>query len=442
MASEILGLFGGQSPQQLRNAFLDSTMVSPQQMAQQGLLQQVVSMGQNAGSMMGAGAGRLFGGKVAGEVEASYLEDSLAQVEKMGFKNDAEKMAALGDLLATKPGMGRQAMLARQEANKLKVQGYEMGAMERDENYRREFAALGANPTTAQITALDTKYGKVPEVRAAATAAEAKAEKKAATEKEAKRIKTIAEALVKRDSKLPPAFAEVIAGDPKALMDFVNPKVKTTFKNVGGRVGMYNSETGDLIKDIGAAGDSDVKALAGSVAALAQSMGEDQAQKAAQAGGQGVGEQIAQVNAGAKSLGYLTDALGIVDDGIYAGGYGPMQEAAAKYSKGVLGSKERLANTEEFRAYIGNVVIPMMSQLGGSDSNEELKKMEKIVAGDTTLEESAIRNILKSAQKAVRSDLEFLEKQQKAILEGKPLPTRRSKATEGVTASGTKYTIK
>jgi hypothetical protein len=129
MASEILGLFGGQSPQQLRNAFLDSTMVSPQQMAQQGLLQQVVSMGQNAGSMMGAGAGRLFGGKVAGEVEASYLEDSLAQVEKMGFKNDAEKMAALGDLLATKPGMGRQAMLARQEAEKLKPKDTSMSLL-------------------------------------------------------------------------------------------------------------------------------------------------------------------------------------------------------------------------------------------------------------------------------------------------------------------------
>ena len=153
MASEILGLFGGQSPQQLRNAFLDSTMVSPQQMAQQGLLQQVVSMGQNAGSMIGAGAGRLFGGKVAGEVEASYLEDSLAQVEKMDFKNDAEKMAALGDLLETKPGMGRQAMIARQEANKLKVQGYKMGAMERSQQLREAIAAIPADVTGAKRAA-------------------------------------------------------------------------------------------------------------------------------------------------------------------------------------------------------------------------------------------------------------------------------------------------
>ena len=401
---------------------------------------------QAAGGLIDTGTDAMFGGKVgAADPRMQQLQGAKAIFAKVSKEMVDVKSPAFFERLSQElqaAGFPEQAQKAADEAVRQKKQGYEMGAMERDANYRKELASLGANPTTAQLAALDQKYGNVEGVRAAATAAEAKTEKTKVTEAETKRIKTIAEALVKRDPKLPLAFAEVIAGDPKALMDFVNPKVKTTFKTVGKRVGMYNSETGDLIKDIGAAGDSDVKALAGSVAALAQSMGEDQAQKAAQAGGQGVGEQIAQVNAGVKSLGYLTDALDIVDDGIYAGGYGPMQEAAAKYSKGVLGSKERLANTEEFRAYIGNVVIPMMSQLGGSDSNEELKKMEKIVAGDTTLEESAIRNILKSAQKAVRNDLEFLEKQQKAILEGKPLPTRRSKATEGVTASGTKYKVK
>jgi hypothetical protein len=166
MASEILGLFGGQSPQQLRNAFLDSTMVSPQQMAQQGLLQQVVSMGQNAGSMIGAGAGRLLGGKVAGEVEASYLEDSLAQVEKMGFKNDAEKMAALGDLLAQKPGMGRQAMLARQEAVKLKKQGYELKGLDNADKAREAVAdtlAKNPNATSQELYAAAAPFSSDPE---------------------------------------------------------------------------------------------------------------------------------------------------------------------------------------------------------------------------------------------------------------------------------------
>jgi hypothetical protein len=61
MASEILGLFGGQNPQQLRNAALDSMLISPAQMGSQGLLQQVVSMGRNAGTIAGYGRWSLTG---------------------------------------------------------------------------------------------------------------------------------------------------------------------------------------------------------------------------------------------------------------------------------------------------------------------------------------------------------------------------------------------
>jgi hypothetical protein len=251
MANTISGLFGMQSPQQLQQDYLSGLMVSPAQMGQQGLLQQLASVGANAGAMMGYGGGRLLGGKVSGEVEAGLVNNALEQVNKMGIKDPAQKMAKIGEILSANPATAKQGMIALQEANKLKEQGYEMGAMEREENYRKDLAALGANPTTAQLAALDKKYGKVPEVRAAVTAAEAKAEKKAVTEKEAKRIKTIAEALVKRDSKLPLAFAEVIAGDPKALMDFVNPKVKTQVVSVNKRELLINSDTGVTIKDLG-----------------------------------------------------------------------------------------------------------------------------------------------------------------------------------------------
>jgi hypothetical protein len=234
MASEILGLFGGQNPQQLRNAFLDSTMVSPQQMAQQGLLQQVVSMGQNAGSMMGAGAGRLFGGKVAGEVEASYLEDSLAQVEKMGFKNDAEKMAALGDLLAQKPGMGRQAMLARQEANKLKVQGYQMKGLENADKARQAVAdALAKNPnaTSQDLYAVAAEFSSDPEAiikniasreEKAAKAKVKAAEVAAQTKKTANRIAT----LTKKFPNMDEVQRQSIAEDDPSWRAAINPPPK------------------------------------------------------------------------------------------------------------------------------------------------------------------------------------------------------------------------
>jgi hypothetical protein len=116
MASEILGLFGGQTPQQLRNAFLDSTMVSPQQMAQQGLLQQVVSMGQNAGSMIGAGAGRLFGGKVPGEVEQETIANIYQDIQKLDLPTESAKYKMFATKLG-EAGLSQQAALASKKAS-------------------------------------------------------------------------------------------------------------------------------------------------------------------------------------------------------------------------------------------------------------------------------------------------------------------------------------
>ena len=148
--AQIQGLFGTSSPSKIKQDYLNQFLVSPAQMGQQGLLQQVVSLMSNAGANIGAQGSSMLGGKLAGEIEASYLEDSLAQVEKMNLKNEADKMAALGDLLAQKPGMGRQAMLARQEAVKLKKQDYEMGAMDRAQQLRKAIAAIPADVTGAE----------------------------------------------------------------------------------------------------------------------------------------------------------------------------------------------------------------------------------------------------------------------------------------------------
>jgi len=126
MASEILGLFGGKSPQQLQQDYLSNLSVSPGQMGNQGLLQQLISTGANAGTMMGYGAGRLMGGKVAGEVESSYLNEAI-QAGQAG-KTPAEKMKLVAAALEDKPGMGRQYMLALQEARKLEAEDFTMAS--------------------------------------------------------------------------------------------------------------------------------------------------------------------------------------------------------------------------------------------------------------------------------------------------------------------------
>ena len=120
MASEILGLFGNQNPQQIRNAALESMLISPAQMGNQGLLQQIVSMGRNAGATAGMGIGQMFGGKVAGEVEASYIDQALEAASKAGG-TPADKMKVVANFLADKPGMGAQYMKALEESRKLEL---------------------------------------------------------------------------------------------------------------------------------------------------------------------------------------------------------------------------------------------------------------------------------------------------------------------------------
>ena len=122
------GLFDFQTPQQIRNSYLDSMLISPAQMGNQGLLQQVVSMGQNAGSMLGAGLGGLMGGKVAGEVEAGYIDQAIKEASADKTLTPSQRMEKVAEFLADKPGMGAQYLKAVQEAQKMK---------EQDLSYRR-----------------------------------------------------------------------------------------------------------------------------------------------------------------------------------------------------------------------------------------------------------------------------------------------------------------
>ena len=163
MASEILGLFGGQNPQQLRNAALDSMLISPSQMGSQGLLQQVVSMGQNAGTVAGMGAGRLMGGKVAGEVEASYLEQAI-QAGQAG-KTPTEKMKLVASFLEDKPGMGAQYMKALSEARRLEAEDFTMTqakekattrTVKRQVDQFDPYSGKVIGQRTAEITQFDT----------------------------------------------------------------------------------------------------------------------------------------------------------------------------------------------------------------------------------------------------------------------------------------------
>lgn len=180
--------------------------------------------------------------------------------------------------------------------------------------------------------------------------------------------------------------------------------------------------------------------IAAGLGPILGAIAEGQAKKSGEAGGTDVGKQTAAIQGKYTALTSIKDALDVVERGIFAGGYGPMQEALTKYGGGLVGNKNRLVNTEEFRAYIGDVVIPRLQEFGGNDSVEELKYLKSVQAGETTLEKTSIERILKNADKKIRAGILRLEKQQEAIGKGTQLPVGPLGGNQFKTKSGVTYT--
>ena len=225
----------------------------------------------------------------------------------------------------------------------------------------------------------------------------------------------------KPQSELGKLLAEQAALDPvrdKQAYDAYSAKIRklTTGKGIGGEI---------------------AEGLSPILGAIAKGQSEN----LGKAVGTEVGKNVASIEGKYTAKYALDDALQVLNKGIYAGGYGPMQEAVSKYTKGVIGSPERLANTEEFRSYIGNVVIPRLQEFGGNDSVEELKYLRSVMAGETTLEPRAIKNILARATKNIERGIQRLERQTQEIQSGKPLSTGPVGGQQRTTRGGVTYTV-
>ena len=143
---------------------------------------------------------------------------------------------------------------------------------------------------------------------------------------------------------------------------------------------------------------------------------------AAKEAGKVIGGNIANIESQFSLQTGVSDALKLIDKGIYAGAYGPEKGFVAKFSGGVIGDPKKVQNTEVFMANIGEVVIPRLQQFGGNDSNEELKYLQKVVAGDQRLEPESMKRILASAEKKIANNIRRLQKQAESSGTGGPLP--------------------
>ena len=122
-----------------------------------------------------------------------------------------------------------------------------------------------------------------------------------------------------------------------------------------------------------------------------------------------IGQNVANIETQFSLKTAIDDAIKIVNKGIYAGAYGPEKQFVAKFTG--IGSPQKVENTEVFMSNIGEIVIPRLQQFGGNDSNEELRYLQKVVAGDLRMEPAAMLRVLDSAEKKIRNNIERLQKQ-------------------------------
>jgi len=124
--------------------------------------------------------------------------------------------------------------------------------------------------------------------------------------------------------------------------------------------------------------------------------------------GKGRGEEVVNLPKQQGALESVKGAADILDKGIYTGFWGPTQRNVASATPGV--DKQKVSNTDEFIAHIGEVVVPRLQEFGGNDSNEELKYLQKISGGDLTMQEGALRNLLKRSQQKIERGIERVQK--------------------------------
>ena len=112
---QIEGLFGTSSPSKIRQDYLNQFLVSPAQMGQQGLLQQVVSLMSNAGANIGAQGSRMLGGQLPEIQERETISQVYQDVKNLGLKNNSEVYTELAKRLADK-GLTDKASIASTKA--------------------------------------------------------------------------------------------------------------------------------------------------------------------------------------------------------------------------------------------------------------------------------------------------------------------------------------
>ena len=146
------------------------------------------------------------------------------------------------------------------------------------------------------------------------------------------------------------------------------------------------------------------------------------------AAGKELGKELITVKDKQSAIDSIQDALSILNQGIYAGSYSDIRKGLAKYAG--IGDPAKVARTEEFVSYIGDVVVSRLKDFGGNDSEQELKYLNRIIGGDLEIEPQALKRILERADAKIRRGIERLRAQAQSGEKKESLTTTLSPTEE------------
>ena len=139
---------------------------------------------------------------------------------------------------------------------------------------------------------------------------------------------------------------------------------------------------------------------------------------------EGVGKQFVESRKAADTavtgIQQIHDARRALDQGAITGAAADIKTTMQKVG-GLLGlSTEQAANTEVFRAAVGNGVLSHIKALGANPSNADRDYIEKVMGGQIQLEEKSLRKILDIQEKYSRQSIKNFNRDSERITKANP----------------------
>ena len=427
MASEILGLFT--TPEQYQQNQLAQFQNRAATEVQLNPFQQAALGARTAGYQLGQGVGSALGGQdpqLQMIARRQQLLSQLDQSDPMSFRRVAKMASDAGDqqLAFGVAEAGRKAEIEMARAAQL-------GAEKMTSEQRNALAYADSVASRGSIEhneAFQSRFEQLTTKAATTPAKVQEAETVAASKgftKGTKEFNDVVVSYLERPERPEPKIAFGTEAERKSKAKYGKPYADLT-----------SEQAGIIDKLVEESERAKAKSGATSVSTGGVSINTEEAGKAA---AKVIGANVANIESQYSLQTGVSDALKLIDKGIYAGAYGPEKGFIAKYSMGTVGDPKKLENTEVFMANIGEIVIPRLVQFGGNDSNEELKYLQKVVAGDQRLEPESMKRILKSAEKKIANNIARLQKQAESGGKGANLPLEPMQPTPSQPKANKRY---